>query len=149
MSKRKKPVHYAADYGLDVTTGDTDLFKWFLLTYLFGKPIQSNVAVATWRLFIERKLDTPWAIVEVPRRTLVGLLYEGKYTRYAEVTAEGLKTCMSQLIRLYDGSLMLMYEYSEDEEEFSKRLQEFHGIGPKVAEIFMRETEELFARRVE
>ncbi len=149
MSKREKPVHYAAEYGLDVTTGDTDLFQWFLLTYLFGKPIQSNVAVTTWRLFIENKLDTPWAIVDSPRRKLVILLYEGKYTRYAEVTADGLRACMSQLIKNYDGSLMLMYEYSENEEEFSKRLQELHGIGPKVAEIFMRETEELFARRVE
>jgi 3-methyladenine DNA glycosylase/8-oxoguanine DNA glycosylase len=44
---------------------------------------------------------------------------------------------------------MLMFEYSEDDEQFSKRLQKFYGVGPKVAEIFMRETEELFARRVE
>ena len=56
---------------------------------------------------------------------------------------------MNQLIRDYDGSLMLMYENSEDEDEFSKRLQELYGVGPKTAEIFMRETQELFARRTE
>jgi 3-methyladenine DNA glycosylase/8-oxoguanine DNA glycosylase len=44
---------------------------------------------------------------------------------------------------------MLMYENSLDEDEFSKRLQELYGVGPKTAEIFMRETEELFARRAE
>jgi len=149
MSKRERPVHHASDYDLDVTTGDTDMFLWFLLCYLFGKPIQSNVAVQTWRLLLAARLDTPWAIADAKHRQLVWKLYEGKYTRYAESTARGLQECMRQLVRDYDGSLMLMYEYSEDEETFSKRLQKLFGVGPKVAEIFMRETEELFARRIE
>lgn len=147
MAKQVKS-HTAAEFGLDVTRGDDDMFRWFLLCYLFGKPIQSQVAVATWKLFIEHDYDTPWAIVE-SGRSLVRLLYEGKYTRYAEVTARGLKTCMDQLIREYDGSLVWMYEQSLDEDEFGKRLRKLHGVGPKVSEIFMRETEELFARRVE
>jgi len=147
--KKERPVHYASDYDLDVTSGDDDMFRWFLLCYLFGKPIQSNVAVATWRLLIDAKFDTPWAIVEAKHRKLVWKLYEGKYTRYAESTSRGLQECMRQLIRDYDGSLMLMYEYSESEEQFGKRLQKLFGVGPKVTEIFMRETEELFARRVE
>jgi len=42
-----------------------------------------------------------------------------------------------------------MIECSESEEQFSKRLQKLYGVGPKVAEIFMRETEELLARRIE
>lgn len=144
-----KPIHHASDYDLDVISGDADMFKWFLLTYLFGKPIQSNVAVQTWRLLVADGLDNPWAIAEANPRHIVRLLYEGKYTRYAESTARGLQECMRQLIRDYDGSLMLLFEYSEDDEQFSKRLQKFYGVGPKVAEIFMRETEELFARRVE
>ena len=146
---RQKPVHHATDFGLDVLSGDDDMFRWFLLAYLFGKPIQSGVAANTWRLFIERKLDTPWAILDLPPRALVRLLDEGKYTRYDEVMTRALRTCMEQLTRDYDGSLMLMCESSQDEDEFSKRLQQLYGVGPKTAEIFMRETEELFARRVE
>lgn len=146
---RRRPNHYAHEFGLDITRGDDDMFRWFLLSYLFGKPIQSSVAVQTWQLFIDRKLDTPWTIVQLPRRKLVHLLDEGKYTRYDEVTARGLQTCMDQLIKLYDGSLMLMYESSQNEDELSKRLQELYGVGPKTAEIFMRETEELFAQRIE
>jgi 3-methyladenine DNA glycosylase/8-oxoguanine DNA glycosylase len=42
-----------------------------------------------------------------------------------------------------------MFEMSMDEDEFSKQLQKLYGVGPKTAEIFMRETEELFAQRVE
>ena len=77
------------------------------------------------------------------------MLHSGGYTRYQHVTASGLETCVTQLIREYEGSLWLMLESSEDEDEFSKRLQRLHGVGPKVAEIFTRETEEVFARRAE
>ena len=148
-NKKPKPVHYAADFGLDVLSGDDDLFRWFLLSFLFGKPIQSTVAARTWQIFIDRQIDTPWAIVDKFRRSLVRLLDEGKYTRYDEVTARSLQMCMQQLIRDYDGSLLLMLESSQDEDEFSKRLQKLYGVGPKTAEIFMRETQEYFARRVE
>lgn len=146
---RPKPVHHADEFGLDVLSGDDDMFRWFLLSFFFGKPIQSNVAISTWKLFIERHLDTPWAIVQTPHRKLVRILDEGKYARYDESTARALLTCMEQLIRFYEGSVMLIFESSMDEDEFSKRLQELYGVGPKITEIFMRETEELFARRVE
>jgi endonuclease III len=149
MPRKTRKQHYASDFDLDVLSGDTEMFQWFLLCYLFGKPIQSDVAVATWRLFIEEKLDTPWVIVKATDRQLVRLLHRGGYTRYQHVTAHGLRVCMERLIDDYEGSLNLMLENSYDEEEFSKRLQELYGVGPKIAEIFMRETEEIFARRVE
>ena len=130
-------------------SGDDDMFRWFLACFLFGKPIQAGVALGTWQLFIDSNLDTPWAIRDMNRRRLVRLLDEGKYTRYDEVTARSLQTCMGQLIDWYEGSLLLMIELCENEEQLAKRLQKFYGIGPKTTEIFMRETEEYFARRVE
>ena len=149
MKKRTKPVHRPIDFELDVMSGDDDLFRWFLLTYLLGKPIQSTVAVRTWTLFIERKVDFPWAISEMSDRELVNLLHEGGYTRYQHVMTRALKKCMQQLIDWYDGSLQLMIENSENDDELTKRLQKLYGVGPKTAEIFMRETEEYFARRNE
>jgi endonuclease III len=146
---KQRPIHHAEDFGLNIFSGDSDLFRWFLLSYLFGKPIRSNTAVQTWKLLVDRKFDTPWAITEAPRRKIVRLMYEGGYTRYAEVTTTGLKECMTQLIRDYEGSLLLMYEYSESQDEMTTRLQKLYGVGPKVAEIFMRDVEEMFARRVE
>lgn len=148
-SRKPKPIHHAEDFGLDVMSGDGDMFRWFLLAYLFGKPIQAAVAANTWKLFIARNIDNPWAILNTSHHTLVNLLDEGKYTRYDESTARALHTCMEQLIRDYEGSLILMCESSDDEEEFSKRLQKLYGVGPKTAEIFMRETQEYFARRIE
>jgi endonuclease III len=149
MPRKARQSHSAAEFNLDVLSGDTDMFRWFLLCYLFGKPIQSNVAITTWQLFIDKKLDTPWAIVEASDHQLVRVLHKGGYTRYQHVTARGLQICMERLIREYEGSLYLMLESSLDENEFSKRLQSLYGVGPKIAEIFMRETEEVFARRVE
>lgn len=145
--KKPKPVHHASDFGLDVLSGDDDMFRWFLLTYLLGKPIQSTVAVRTWKLFIDRQIDTPWAILELGDRQLVSLLHRGGYTRYQHVMTRALQTCMQQLINMYEGSLQLMLESSENEDQLSKQLQKLYGVGPKTAEIFMRETDEYFARR--
>lgn len=149
MPRKTRKVHTAAEFDLDILSGDTDMFRWFLLCYLFGKPIQAGVAVATWKLFIKKKLDTPWAIAEASDYELVRILHAGGYTRYQHVTAHALQRCMERLIRDYEGSLFLMLESSANEDEFSERLQEFYGVGPKISEIFMRETEELFARRTE
>jgi endonuclease III len=149
MPRKPRPQHSPEEFGLDVLSGDTDMFRWFLLCYLFGKPIRSDTAVDTWRLFIEKRMDTPWAIADASDRELVRILHAGGYTRYQHVTAHGLRLCMEKLIRLYEGSLLLMLESSFDEDEFSKRLQQLHGVGPKVAEIVMRATEETFARRAE
>lgn len=148
-SARKRPVHHAADFDLDVLSGDDDMFRWFLLTYLLGKPIQSTVALRTWKLFLNRTVDTPWAILELSDRQLVTLLHQGGYTRYQHVMTKALKTSMQQLVAMYEGSLYLMLESCENEAELAKRLQNLYGVGPKTSEIFMRETEEYFARRIE
>lgn len=147
--KRSKPHHTASDFGLEVLENDEDLFRWFLLCYLLGKPIRSGFARKTWELFSENQLDIPWAIADIKDRKLTALLRQGGYTRYQYVMTKALKTCMTQLIDFYDGSLVLMIEQSEDEDELSERLQKLYGVGPKTAEIFMRETEEYFARRNE
>lgn len=148
-SKRQRPQHHPEDYDLDILSGDDDMFRWFLLCYMLGKPIQSSVAVNTWRVFIDSGVDTPWAILDRSERQLAALLHQGKYTRYQHVMSHALHECMRQLVRMYEGSIMLMLESSADEDEFSKRLQELYGVGPKTAQIIMRETSEYFARRVE
>lgn len=149
MKKKTKPVHHAEDFGLYPLDSDEDLFRWFLLAYMFGKPIQSKVAARTWQVFIDNKLYNPWAINETSERDLVRLLHEGGYTRYQHIMARSLHICMEQLLRWYDGSLMYMLSISRNEDEFFKEVQKFHGVGPKTAEIFMREIEEYFARLVE
>lgn len=146
-SPRQKPVHHASDFELDVLSGDDDMFRWFLLTFLLGKPIQSTVAVRTWQTFRDRGMDLPWAILDSTEWQLVSALHSGGYTRYQHVMAKALRTCMQQLVSQYEGSLFVLLESCEHEEELNKRLQKFYGVGPKTAEIFMRETQEYFAGR--
>lgn len=148
-SKKPKPDHHAEDFGLDPLESEDDMFRWFLLAYLFGKPIQSSVAAKTWRVLVDHHLDTPWAILEASDRQLVGYLHQGGYTRYQHVMARALHTCMDQLVHGYDGSIMYMLSIAQSEDECAKLLQKLYGVGPKTAEIFMRETEEYFARRIE
>lgn len=147
--KKTRPTHHAEDFGLSPLDNDDEMFKWFLLAYMLGKPIQSTVAVRTWQVFIESRLDNPWTISQASDGQLVGRLHEGGYTRYQHVMARSLHICTEQLLRLYDGSLQYMLSLASDEDEFSKLLQNLHGVGPKTAEIFMRETTEHFARRAE
>src|SRR5690606_23787441 len=106
MPRKARKIHTAAEFDLDPLSGDMDMFRWFLLCYLFGKPIRSESAVETWRLFVEKRLDTPWAIMDASERELVRVLHAGGYTRYQHVTARGLQVCMDRLIREYEGSLL-------------------------------------------
>ncbi len=149
MPRKPPQTHSAAEFDLAILENETDMFRWFLLCYLFGKPIQSAVAVNTWTEMIAEMLDTPWAIAEASEHQLVQVLRRGGYTRYQHVTADGLRVCMERLIREYEGSLYLMLESSADEDEFAKRLQQLYGVGPKITEIFVRDVAEYFARRIE
>ncbi len=149
MSATAKKSHTADEFGLDVLGSEGDLFRWFLLCYMLGKPIQSGVAVQTWKLFIHEGYDNPWSILNASQHTLSHVLVRGKYTRYNHVMSAALHKMSRQLIDNYEGSLLIMLNSSVDEDEFAKRLKELHGVGPKTAEIIMRETEEYFARRVE
>jgi 3-methyladenine DNA glycosylase/8-oxoguanine DNA glycosylase len=46
---------------------------------------------------------------------------------------------MRALIADYHGSVALLVRTASTREEVSERLQRFKGVGPKTAEIFLRE----------
>jgi len=149
VQRKPRPVHHPEDFGLNVLESEDDMFRWFLLTFMLGKPIQSTVAVNTWRLFIERGYDNPWALIRESEGALARLLVEGKYTRYNHVMAKALHIMAQQLIDKYDGSLAYLLSVSDDDMQCTKFLTGLYGVGPKTAEIFMREVDEYFARRSE
>lgn len=98
MTEKQPKSHTAGEFGLDIMSGELDVFRWFLLCYLFGKPIRSESAIKTWYLFIKREMDTPWAIRGAHWRELSDILCDGGYRRYDTVTAHGLKKCMDELV---------------------------------------------------
>ena len=66
-------------------------------------------------------------------------LYEGNYHRMSSVMANELPEVMSGIIDQYGGSVARLVHTARSREEISQRLQSFKGIGPKTAEIFLRE----------
>lgn len=135
----------AEDLGLEIEHKERVLFKWFLASYLFGKRIQQDIARQTWEVFMKHGIDTPQKIATATWQQLVDLLGEGHYRRYDESTARNLLEMAQQLIRCHHGNLLNMYADCGDETEFVRRLQKLKGVGPKTAEIFMREARPVLA----
>lgn len=131
----------ADDLGLKVERKEKPLFKWFLASYLFGKRIQQGVARQTWEVFMKHGIDTPKKIAAQSWQDLVDLLGEGNYRRYDESTARNMLEMSRELVRDYHGNLLNMYDCCGNEKEFMKKLQKLKGVGPKTAEIFMREAQ--------
>lgn len=131
----------AKELGLNVSSGDEkDVFKWFLASFLFGKRIQQDIAVETYRVIVEKHdRDTPRKLCNCSWQELVDMLGEGNYTRYDESTADRLLELCRKLNEEYGGEVGQIHQASENRQELEQRLREFKGIGPKTVEIFMRE----------
>lgn len=131
----------ADDLGLRVERKERELFKWFLASYLFGKRIQQSIARQTWEVFMKHGIDSPKKIAEHSREQIVHLLGEGNYRRYDESTAQNMIDMARTLIREHHGNLLNMYDACKSDNEFIGKLQKLKGVGPKTAEIFMREAQ--------
>ncbi len=133
------------DLGLDVRKGDeTEVFKWFLASYLFGKRIQQGIAKQTWEVLMRNKLDSPQKIVKESQQHLVDLLDEGQYKRYDESTASNILAMAHFLNEHYRGKITEIANLSSSRSEIERHLQEIKGVGPKTVQIFMRPMKRLW-----
>jgi endonuclease III len=128
---------YSEELGIDLTT-PAGRFKWFLASILFGARISEKIASNTYEEFEKAGADTAEKILSAGWDELVRILDEGGYVRYDESTATNLLNIMADLKERY-GSLEDLYEQSSDTKDLEKRLQDFKGIGPVTAQIFLRE----------
>lgn len=133
---------FSKELGLDPNSGERDLFRWFLASILLGKPIQQNVAKRAWQTLIEHGVDTPEALLETGWRGLVDLLDEGHYVRYDESTADYLLDDARLLIARYHGRVSEILDSAKDAADVERRLEQFRGIGPVTAGIFLRDVDE-------
>lgn len=117
---------------------ESEIFKWFLASMLFGKRISETIAINTYKTFEKNNVLTPKKILNKKWDGLVELLDEGGYVRYDFSTATKLLDIMKELLKKY-GSLTNLYGKSTNAAEIEKRLQEFKGIGPITTNIFLRE----------
>jgi len=130
---------YSRDLGINLTTRkESELFKWFLACLLFGKPIQQEVAKRTYFEFIKEGLTSPDKILRAGWDKLVKVLDRGHYVRYDFSTATKLLEICEELKARY-GSVGALIKSAKNKKDLSRRLQEFKGIGPVTARIFLRE----------
>jgi len=138
----KKKSIFSKDLSIDIASGkEAELFKWFLACLLFGKPIQQEVAKKTYFEFVKEGLTDPDAILQSGWDHLVEVLDKGHYTRYDFSTATKLLDITKVLKERY-GSVSNLIRQSKTRKELSKRLQEFKGIGPTTARIFIRDIDQ-------
>lgn len=124
---------------------EKELFKWFLASLLFGKPIQTEIAVRAYQELVKAHLTGPRAIRRVGWDRLVALLDQAHYVRYDFSTATKLLEVCEELQRKH-GSLTKLLEQSKSASELSRNLQEMKHIGPVTARIFLREVRPIWYR---
>ena len=134
----KKKIN-SEDIGIDLALQkEAELCKWFVASLLFGKPIQQEVAKRTYGEFEKAGLTDPEAILQAGWDRLVEILDKGHYVRYDYSTATKLLEVFQQLKERY-GTIHNLLSQSTNVQDLSSRLQEFRGIGPKTASIFIDE----------
>lgn len=133
----------AADLGIDLSAGPAgdQLFRWFLASLLFGRPIQQQVAARTYRVLIEHGLTAPEDFARYDREGLRALLDEGHYARLDYIMTDELHEVMRLIASEY-GSVEQLVRSAGSRAELTRRLVAFKGIGPITAEIFLREVPE-------
>lgn len=129
----------SSDLGIELhTRRESALFRWFLACLLFGKPIQQTVAARAYHQLVNEGLTTPEKLVAAGWGRLVEALGRGHYVRFDESTATKLLEICQQLIERY-GSVRGLLKECATPAELERRLQEFKGIGPMTARIFVRD----------
>jgi endonuclease III len=135
------PQTYSEELGIDLKSEKaSEIFKWFLASILFGKPIRESSAIKTYRCFERHGVLSPKRILETGWQGLVDILDEGCYTRYDFSTADKLLEVMKNLERNYSGSIINLYEKSRDQADLESKLKSLgKGIGEVTINIFLRE----------
>jgi hypothetical protein len=125
------------DLGIDLSTGKPQqLYRWFLASILFGKPIQQKVSADTYRVLIEHGLTSPKKFAVVAREPLRKLLDDGGYGRFDYQMADYLHATMAAVERGH-GSVHRMVTSARSRDDLAKVVQQFKGIGDTTARIFI------------
>lgn len=130
----------AADLGIDLADpGDQELFRWLVACSLFAARISQDIAARAFRELDAAGLLTPAKLANADWQRLVDLLGAGGYRRYDESTARELMSLGQLALHRYGGRLTRLRTDNPSRRKLSERLQEFKGIGPTGARIFLRE----------
>ncbi|WP_207841517.1 endonuclease [Williamsia soli] len=136
---------YAEEAGIRLQDTPIPLFELLVLTMLLSARISAEIAVSAARELFDAGLRNPKAVIDADRSAIIAALGRGHYARYDESTATRLTEGSHLLIDTYDGDLRkLASACNGDVTKAQELLQEFRGIGPVGADIFLREVQDVW-----
>ncbi|WP_144763150.1 DNA methylase [Curtobacterium sp. 9128] len=132
-------VIHAADIGIDLSDGKPQqLYRWFLASMLFGRPIRQEQAAQTYRVLIDHGFTSPGRFGGVGHERLRKVLDEGGYGRFDHQMTDALHETMHTL-DADEGSVSHLVKSAGSRSELRERLGSLKGVGPKTIEIFLRD----------
>jgi endonuclease III len=133
---------YAEEAGIRLADRPAPLYQLLVLATLISARISAEIAVAAARELFAAGYRTPRAMLAASWQDRVDALGRGHYRRYDERTATMLGDGASLAIERWHGDLRrLRDEAGGDPSRIAALLQEFPGIGPAGASIFLREVQ--------
>jgi len=139
---------FSVGLGIDLASLENlEIFKWFLVSILFGARISETIAVKTYREFEKEKILSSETILRTGWDGLVEILDRGGYVRYDFKTATKLLEVMGSLKDKYRGNLNTLHEDSLDSRDLERRIKNLgKGIGEVTVGIFLRELRGLWKK---
>lgn len=128
------------DLGIDLAKAtDSTVFRWLVACQLFGARISQDIAARAFKELDRAGVLTPRKLANADWQRLVDLLGAGGYRRYDESTARQLIEVGTLAVDKYHGKITKIRDGAATRAELGRRLQEFKGVGPTAARIFLRE----------
>lgn len=118
---------------------DKEVFRWLVACQLFGARISQEIAARTFAELDRAGMTRPQALAGADWQRLVDLLGAGGYRRYDESTARELIKVGRLAMDRYGGRITRLRKDAGSRAEVTRRLQEFPGVGPTAARIFLRD----------
>ncbi|MGA5200929.1 endonuclease [Streptomyces variegatus] len=133
---------YAEEAGIALKDTPQPLYRLLVLSHLLSARIRGSIALATARALHEAGLRDPRRMAEAAWRERVDALGRGGYRRYDERTATQLGDAAELLNERWGGDLRRLRREADGKvSELRSLLQEFPGMGPAGAGIFLREAQ--------
>ena len=133
---------FADEAGIRLADQPATLFQLLVLALLLSTRIGAGVAVAAASGVRRAGWTTPQKMRDASRSAVVATLGRTGYRRYDERTATRLGELSGVVLEKYGGDLRRLAGAADNDVERAGALvQEFNGIGPTGAAVFLREVQ--------
>ena len=135
-------ITYAQEIGIRLQDKPAPLFQLLYSALLMSARISAANAVQAAKALVKARLTTPERMTQASWQDRVDVITWHGYKRYDERTSTMLGDTSELLIGKYNGDLRKLRDEAErDVKREHQLLQQFSGIGPVGADIFLREVQ--------